>query len=156
MEDTRGISKYLLGPKRYFEILGVFHKFNNLLVHPNRPEIAAILDWELFTIGDPLLDLAHTCLGIWGTGPDEYGGVMGCESSDPDLPSEAEFLEAYYRVNPDIPEFSDFYRLLAILRLAGIYDGIRQRAEQGNASAANAAETGKLGRVYLDRGLELL
>jgi aminoglycoside phosphotransferase (APT) family kinase protein len=39
-------------------IHGDFH-LANVLVRPDAPELAAIVDWELCTIGDPLLDLGH-------------------------------------------------------------------------------------------------
>ena len=44
-------------------IHGDFH-FANVLIHPSEPRVAAIVDWELTTIGDPLLDLGHL-LACW-------------------------------------------------------------------------------------------
>ncbi|MBA2607165.1 MAG: phosphotransferase family protein [Acidobacteriota bacterium] len=41
------------------------YKFDNLMLNPeNLPEIAAVLDWEMTTVGDPLMDLGTT-LGYW-------------------------------------------------------------------------------------------
>src|SRR5690606_10702270 len=50
---------------------GDFH-VANVLVAPDRPEVAAIVDWEMCTIGDPLLDLGWL-LATWPIGPADDG-----------------------------------------------------------------------------------
>lgn len=157
--DAAAVASYLRANCPATELQCLIHgdfKFNNLLIHPTRPELAAILDWELFTIGDPVSDLAFTLVTTWDTRPEEYGGIMGLEQLDPTLPKAEDFLAVYYREFPAAPPLDNFYRTLALLRIGGICEGIRQRAQQGNAAAANAVETGKLGRVYLDRALALI
>src|SRR5688572_7330415 len=46
-------------------IHGDFH-FANVIIKPDAGELAAIVDWELTTVGDPLLDLGHL-LATWPT-----------------------------------------------------------------------------------------
>jgi hypothetical protein len=48
-----------------------------------------------------------------------------------------------------------FYQVLALLRNAGIFLGIAQRAAAGTAAAANAAEQGQTASTYLDRAAAL-
>lgn len=132
------------------------YKFSNVLIHPTRPEIAAILDWELCTIGDPLTDLAHTCVAIWGTTAAEYGGLLGATAAADGLPTQAEFLEDYYAHCGGGPRLTHFYLILAYFRNAGIFYGIRQRAAAGTASAASAASVGEVYHAYLQRARDLL
>jgi hypothetical protein len=49
-----------------------------------------------------------------------------------------------------------FHQVLALLRAAGIFHGIGQRAKAGVAAAAGAAETARLAEVYLRRAHELI
>ena len=90
----------------------------NLLIRPSAPpEVAAILDWETATIGDPLLDLAGF-LEVWC--PTHSGN---------DWPAEKELIQRYKDKMPEL-EFEDlrYYRVLYNYRLAILLEGIYQRS----------------------------
>lgn len=112
-------------------IHGDFH-FANVLVRPDGPEVAAIVDWELCTIGDPLLDLGHL-LATWpaNTAGGAPAGAVGAGIGDLPAPSElvARYVEATGRPADDV----DWYHVLAAYRLGIILEGTHARAFAGKA-----------------------
>jgi aminoglycoside phosphotransferase (APT) family kinase protein len=71
---------------------GDYH-FGNVMFRRDRPELAAIIDWELATIGDPLLDLGW----LVATWPDAGGRGAGTIRIEPaqGLASTGELVERY-------------------------------------------------------------
>ena len=97
-------------------IHGDFH-FANVLIERDGPAVAAIVDWELTTIADPLLDLAHL-LSMWG-------------SDELTLPTADEMIDRYAgQVDRDLTDFR-WYRVLACYRLGIILEGSHARAFAG-------------------------
>ena len=119
------------------------------------PRLVGVLDWELAAIGDPLLDLAHIWSAWWATTPEEYGGILGIDLAAEGLPQAEEYIAQYLRAAGTATALPPFYLVLALLRNAGIFLGIAQRAAAGIAAAANAAEQGQTASAYLDRAIRL-
>jgi aminoglycoside phosphotransferase (APT) family kinase protein len=107
---------------------GDFH-FANVLIRPDAGDLAAVVDWELATIGDPLLDLGHL-LATWPV-RDGIGAPMGVDA--PSLPSIDEVIAHYAAgTDRDLSELL-WFRVLACYRLGLILEGTHARACAGLA-----------------------
>lgn len=129
-------------------------RIGNLLLTSDLSGVAAILDWELATIGHPLADLAYACMpyqlpaGIAGV-----KGIDGLDLAAHGIPSEAAQLERYCTARgiDDIEDWPVFVAF-ALYRTAAILQGVYARALQGNASNANALQVGKRAGLIAERG----
>ncbi len=120
------------------------YRLDNIVFAKDTPEIIAILDWELSTLGHPFADLAYQCMGLrMPQGLGSIDGLRGVDRESLGIPTEAEYVEKYcQRMNIDRIEHWTFYLTFSFFRLAAIVQGVAKRASQGNASNANAKQIG--------------
>lgn len=104
-------------------------RFGNCLVDTTTGRIAAVLDWELCTLGDPLADLGY--LGVyWYHGDD---GSLRANDPTPagGFPTYAEIVARYAeRTGRDVSGI-DYYVAFGCWRLAVISEGVYARYTQG-------------------------
>jgi aminoglycoside phosphotransferase (APT) family kinase protein len=110
---------------------GDFH-FANVIFRHDGPELAAVVDWELCTIGDPLLDLGHL-LATW---PERDGGGAAPMLRAPGLPTPAEVVARYGEGSTRDLSAVPWYQVLACYRLGIILEGSNARAAAGKAPRA--------------------
>ena len=108
----------------------------NIIVELQAPRVRAILDWEMSTLGDPLVDLAHHVRPWWEV-PDAEGrsvtSLVGNDLEALGIPSLEEYVCRYCeRVGISNLNDWNFYLAYAQFRYAAMIQGVLKRAKQGN------------------------
>jgi aminoglycoside phosphotransferase (APT) family kinase protein len=140
------------------ELLALCHgdfRITNMMFHASEPRVIGVLDWELSTLGHPLVDVAFNSQA-WRLAPDENGGLLGLSLDELGIPSEEEYLERYYQLAGARERMTTFHQVFAMFRGAVGSAGVAARAEVGNAFLPDAARVGrKLSLAYAQRGARL-
>jgi aminoglycoside phosphotransferase (APT) family kinase protein len=110
---------------------GIMHgdyQFANVMFSHGTPaNLAAIIDWEMTTIGDPLLDLAWALLGWDGEDPqtDFYVDLEG-------MPKRSELLAHYEKISGRSTADIDYYLVLANWKLGVVLEKSYAALVNGN------------------------
>jgi aminoglycoside phosphotransferase (APT) family kinase protein len=115
---------------------GLIHndfKLDNAVLDPGDPlKIIGVLDWEMATLGDPIMDLACT-LGYWveRDDPDEARRWRSMPTTAEGAPTRKEVVELYSQLSGRSIENYDFYHCYSVFRLAVIAQQIYYRYYHG-------------------------
>ncbi len=111
-------------------IHGDYH-LANVMYRIDGPQLAAIVDWELTTIGDPLLDLGW----LMATWPEDDPGAAGNVSVTPwdGFPRIGELIDRYAGQTDRDLSHMRWYGVLACYKLGIILEGTNARAAAGKA-----------------------
>ncbi|MCU1692210.1 MAG: putative aminoglycoside phosphotransferase [Frankiales bacterium] len=111
-------------------------RFDNLVLDPDDlSRVRAVLDWEMATVGDPLMDLGAS-LAYWvQADDDELFQLMRRQPSHlAGMPTRAEVVAAYAeRSGREVPAFR-FYEVYGLFRLAVIIQQIWYRYRAGQTT----------------------
>jgi aminoglycoside phosphotransferase (APT) family kinase protein len=141
------------------ETLALCHgdfRIANVMFHKSEPRVIGVLDWELSTLGHPLVDLAFNSQA-WRMAPDENGGLLGLPLEEMGVPSEQNYLERYYELSGAKERLTRFHQVFAMFRGAVGSAGVAARGDLGNGVLPDAARVGRrLARAYAARGVALI
>lgn len=114
---------------------------HNLLLARDAPQIRAVLDWELSTIGDPFVDLFFFLIPWYRPDIDDKRTSFGSiDRAGMGIPSLDDMVARYCaRTGRAPPASIGFYCAFNMFRAAAISAGIVARARQGNAAGADNA-----------------
>ncbi|EFL89022.1 phosphotransferase family protein [Ahrensia sp. R2A130] len=111
------------------------YRIDNMIFRNDAPEVMAVLDWELSTLGHPLADLAYQCMQWRLPNQGAMRGLAGIDRTALGIPTEDEYVARYCeRRGVTKPDSWPFYIAFCFFRLAAILQGVYKRALDGNAS----------------------
>jgi aminoglycoside phosphotransferase (APT) family kinase protein len=125
-------------------------KLNNLLFAPENRRITAVLDWEMATIGDPLLDLAvFLCYWIDPEDPPALRAMLPSVTTTPGFPNRDELQAMYTRKSGRDLSDMHWYLTFAYFKLAVILQQIYARWVRGQTQDPRFAPFGSAVRTLI-------
>ena len=128
-------------------------RFDNLVLDVAQPQrIIGVLDWEMATLGDPLMDLGNA-LAYWAQADDDpiYLKMRQQPTHLPGMLTRRQVVEYYaMRSGMDVANAA-FYEIFGLFRLAVIVQQIWHRYSQGNTKNPKFANFGQTASYLLQR-----
>jgi aminoglycoside phosphotransferase (APT) family kinase protein len=120
------------------------YKFDNLVLSPDDPtRIVGVLDWEMATAGDPLMDLG-TALGYWveETDPEPLKAFAFGPTFQPGAFTRKQLIEEYARLTGRDVSGMLFYYVFALFKITVILQQIYKRYLEGKTHDERFAALG--------------
>ena len=121
------------------------------------PRLVGVLDWELATVGDPLMDLG-SAMAYWVDRDDDedFASLRRQPSHLPGMPTRKEFVARYLEKSEwDCSDFT-FYELFGLFRLTVILQQIWARYQAGQTTNPAFAEFGNAVNLLIHRAMRMI
>jgi len=127
-------------------------RIDNMVFDLANARIAGVLDWELATVGDPLMDLG-SALAYWVDRDDEsaFASLRRQPSHLPGMPTREEFLQRYLQLSGRKCADFTFYEVFGLFRLAVIIQQIWARFRSGQTTNPAFAGFGDAVNTLINR-----
>jgi aminoglycoside phosphotransferase (APT) family kinase protein len=127
-------------------------RIDNVVFDLEHARIAGVLDWELATVGDPLMDLG-SALAYWVDRDDEptFASLRRQPSHLPGMPTREEFVSRYLQLSGRRCDDFTFYEVFGLFRLAVIIQQIWARYRAGQTTNPAFAGFGDAVNTLINR-----
>ncbi len=127
-------------------------RIDNIVFNLEEARIVGVLDWELATVGDPLMDLG-SALAYWVDRDDEpeFASLRRQPSHLPGMPTREEFVQRYLQLSGRVCEDFTFYEIFGLFRLAVIIQQIWARYRAGQTTNPAFAGFGEAVKILINR-----
>ena len=127
-------------------------RIDNVVFDLKQARIVGVLDWELATVGDPLMDLG-SALAYWVDRDDESGfaALRRQPSHLPGMPTRDEFVAKYLQLSGRRCDDFTFYEVFGLFRLAVIIQQIWARYVAGQTTNPAFAGFGDACNTLINR-----
>ena len=132
---------------------GDYRLDNTMLADDDAGRIAAVLDWEMSTLGDPLADVGLFLL-YWGQSEAQIIATGQAIDEQAGFASRDEIAELYAKESGRPVDNLDFYVVFAFYKLAIIVEGIAARYRMGKTLGEGFEHMGQMVKSLVDEALE--
>jgi aminoglycoside phosphotransferase (APT) family kinase protein len=132
-------------------------RIDNVVFDLKQARIVGVLDWELATVGDPLMDLG-SALAYWVDRDDDpaFAALRRQPSHLPGMPTREEFVQRYLQLSRRSCDDFTFYEVFGLFRLAVIIQQIWARYRAGQTTNPAFAGFGDACNTLINRAERLI
>jgi aminoglycoside phosphotransferase (APT) family kinase protein len=161
IDDMERLIEWLpahLPPSPAVRIVHGDYRLDNLILDAGAPQVRAVLDWELSTLGDPLADFSYHLMAWHMPQSDSAAGtasLVGHDLAALGIPSMDDYADSYRRrTGLDPRPLLPVYLAYNFFRLAAILQGIIGRVRDGTATSEFAPTRAALIRPLAEKAWE--